>query len=554
MRVTNNMMIINMMENLNRNLTRMSKDQHRLSTGKNINSPMDDPVGVSKIIKYKSDIAELHQFDRNARDALSWLEHSESAMVSLGESYHRVSELATQGANGTYGEDDRQMMKSELEQIKSHIVSTANSSFAGRYIFSNFRTDTKLMKEDGSYNMDITSYDMEGAEALYQIGVGENIKVNTNGVELFGHVPVDNVMTKVMPDPAKDSSNLQPGKAATSGSINVEFSQTKDYSSSTIKITVGSEEYTVPSEKMPFLNGSAVYPTKKQTIIDSLYSAKTAGTPPKTLSEVADVYYDDNAQLKIVSKATGVNSPTNPTTISATATGGTNNPVFFGAEAATDAIPSKAVGSNVLNDADIAAATDKQSFVMTLNGRSETISIDMSTVNDVAGFKAAMQTAIDAKFPAGANNVTIKVNATAGNPLSFETNDPAGTSSVNKHDLDVRAVQTQKSKVIEELDELITALDNGDNDVISSMIDKFKEHTKVLLRQRSSIGARVNRLELSLNRSSDNKLSFTKLLSNVQDADIAEVIMNMKNSENIYRASLQTGAKVIQPSLMDFLR
>jgi flagellar hook-associated protein 3 FlgL len=45
-----------------------------------------------------------------------------------------------------------------------------------------------------------------------------------------------------------------------------------------------------------------------------------------------------------------------------------------------------------------------------------------------------------------------------------------------------------------------------------------------------------------------------ELLSKNEDADMAEVIMNLKMEENVYRASLAGGAKIIQPSLVDFLR
>ena len=90
--------------------------------------------------------------------------------------------------------------------------------------------------------------------------------------------------------------------------------------------------------------------------------------------------------------------------------------------------------------------------------------------------------------------------------------------------------------------------------IINPFVDKFDEHQDSLLEERSNIGARVNRMELVLNRIAENSVNFTRLLSDAEDADMSEVIMHLKNSENVYRASLQTGAKVIQPSLIDFLR
>jgi flagellar hook-associated protein 3 FlgL len=64
----------------------------------------------------------------------------------------------------------------------------------------------------------------------------------------------------------------------------------------------------------------------------------------------------------------------------------------------------------------------------------------------------------------------------------------------------------------------------------------------------------MNRLELTSNRLEDDLVNFTKLMSKNEDVDIAEAIMNLQNEEYVYRASLSAGAKVIQPSLIDFLR
>jgi flagellar hook-associated protein 3 FlgL len=75
-----------------------------------------------------------------------------------------------------------------------------------------------------------------------------------------------------------------------------------------------------------------------------------------------------------------------------------------------------------------------------------------------------------------------------------------------------------------------------------------------ITRVRADVGARYNRLELTENRLSKNIYNFTKLMSENEDIDQAENIMLLKSEENVYQASLAGGARIIQPSLMDFLR
>lgn len=82
-------------------------------------------------------------------------------------------------------------------------------------------------------------------------------------------------------------------------------------------------------------------------------------------------------------------------------------------------------------------------------------------------------------------------------------------------------------------------------------LDMALEH---ILSTRAEVGARTNRLELVKERLQDSHLNYTRLLSEIEDADLAETIIDLKCQENVYLASLSAGARIIQPSLLDFLR
>ncbi len=62
------------------------------------------------------------------------------------------------------------------------------------------------------------------------------------------------------------------------------------------------------------------------------------------------------------------------------------------------------------------------------------------------------------------------------------------------------------------------------------------------------MGAKVNRMKLVVNRLEDDYLNFNKLLSQTEDADMAEVITRLKSEENVYMAALAGGARIIQPA------
>ncbi|CAG9609786.1 flagellar hook-associated protein FlgL [Pseudoneobacillus rhizosphaerae] len=93
---------------------------------------------------------------------------------------------------------------------------------------------------------------------------------------------------------------------------------------------------------------------------------------------------------------------------------------------------------------------------------------------------------------------------------------------------------------------------SNEND--SNHLDKLDSQIDNILKERSELGARMNRIELAMSRMDGIEVSTTRLLSQEEDIDISQVIVNLKAQENVQRAALSAGARIIQPSLVDFLR
>jgi len=74
-----------------------------------------------------------------------------------------------------------------------------------------------------------------------------------------------------------------------------------------------------------------------------------------------------------------------------------------------------------------------------------------------------------------------------------------------------------------------------------------------VLKLRSQVGAKQNSMESAQTRNDENNLNMTEILSTTEDIDITEKAMEYATMQTIYLASLQTSAKVIQPSLLDYL-
>lgn len=100
------------------------------------------------------------------------------------------------------------------------------------------------------------------------------------------------------------------------------------------------------------------------------------------------------------------------------------------------------------------------------------------------------------------------------------------------------------------LNDLVNGIKSGDS-VAIDQVDKGMERMLTAL---SEVGARRNRVEAVENRVQDSKLLLQSMLSKLEDVDFAEAVMKLKSEESVYQASLAASAKVIQPSLLDFLR
>jgi len=98
------------------------------------------------------------------------------------------------------------------------------------------------------------------------------------------------------------------------------------------------------------------------------------------------------------------------------------------------------------------------------------------------------------------------------------------------------------------------ALDLEAGNDASGQLGELDDQMDNLLAQRATLGARMNRIELVQGRLDNQELSVTTLMASNEDADIAAVITNLKTQENVHNAALGAGARIIQPSLLDFLR
>jgi flagellar hook-associated protein 3 FlgL len=97
-------------------------------------------------------------------------------------------------------------------------------------------------------------------------------------------------------------------------------------------------------------------------------------------------------------------------------------------------------------------------------------------------------------------------------------------------------------------------LRSGNSDGLSADLKNLDTAGDLMKNTLSGVGARYNRVDQMKQSAQDRLLSVTSQLSDVEDVDLPKTIMDMQLQQTSYQAALAAAAKVIQPSLIDFLR
>ena len=145
MRITNKIMNNNSMYNINNNKVAEDEVNTQMATGKKIARPSDDPVIAIRALRLRSTVTQLDQYyTKNAKDAKSWMDVTEDALSTVTDVLTDAIQQVNKGANKDLTLSDLNTIITQLNALSNEYYSTGNVDYAGRYVFTGFRTDTPL--------------------------------------------------------------------------------------------------------------------------------------------------------------------------------------------------------------------------------------------------------------------------------------------------------------------------------------------------------------------------------------------------------------------------
>jgi len=154
-----------------------------LATGSRINQPSDDPAGAAELAQIHAANSQADSFERSIGSINGLLSAADSTLGSVVTAMQRALSLGVEGANGTLSDSDRAAIVNELSGIQAQLVSLANTSYQGNFVFSG-TAQTQPFVLDPTAPSGVRYAGNAGTNQV-AIGIGYNLQVNLPGSQVF---------------------------------------------------------------------------------------------------------------------------------------------------------------------------------------------------------------------------------------------------------------------------------------------------------------------------------------------------------------------------------
>ncbi|MCD6162439.1 MAG: flagellar hook-associated protein FlgL [candidate division Zixibacteria bacterium] len=642
MRVSSKMMSDRVLFNLTRATTRLLDLQTASSSGRRINRPSDDPLGIIDDLNYRFRLSDIAQFNSNIRHSKSWLSYSDMALSSINDLIINANDIAVQLSNDTYDEAARIAGAETVSDIFSRMLEAVNSQYQGNYIFGGSKMDLPpilaadggiiyqgdyqdiMIETDKNSYLNINSFGSEFMTKRVTV-LGENFDLNPGlqpnlwltelnagaGVNMgAGHITINTLNGSYDVDLSGNINNIQ----QILDEINITTAIPNLIASiagsgSGLQLEDTTAHHLTLNTPISMLNGGSGISTAAGTditISTGIPGPLTANIDLSGAADLNDAINIINAQLpaagimnvtasidpddnKIVITDTSaiprdliIDEFSNGTTAADLGIKGTVNAVMQG----TDLQPlhiqvlESAAGETLADDLGLLMGTENNILLGDDTNPRLTYHTKLASLNSNAGIQLGV-----IQINNGVKKVDIDLsplqddpNATILDIVEMINNSGIGAKAYLNDDrtgIMVKSQYDDRSFMITEADSgrtasalgifgssdllgtvriLENALTRNNIEEIKVTLDVFTKALDNLLISRSSVGSRVIRAESAETDMLNQELLITNQLSEVEDADMIRVITELANAEIIYQTALASAARVIQPSLMDFLR
>jgi flagellar hook-associated protein 3 FlgL len=549
MKVTDNSTYRLMQTNLDRITNNLLTLRSQGATGLKLNKPSDDPGAIRPVLTTRSQLRQNDRYLETMGLAGDKMAATDGYLSQVENVLVRAKEIAINAVNGGLSETDLGTLADEVAQLRNQLLDTANASIDGKFIFAGYQEDTKPFTVNPAYDpalydvSDVTTwpylYHGDHNPTQLEITPGEFLTTNLTGNELF--MGITNAIA------ATGYANPYQGESMTSGPISV------GTPGNDITITTGATPPVVTT-----ILGTALTDT------DNNYAAKVAGLFSQAgtgLVATTNAATADLGSLALNNFVAGEDTysldvTSGGNTVTATLNGlPAGQPFSLSGMAA--ALANTAGATNLTATSGTLAngvSYDISSGSLILTGSADGSEIELNeTITDGV---------ITATLPSGGitggdqtvyGTINIAPNSTTDVTLAG-----AGLADVGltADTLNGASGRLDLFTVLTHTEEAIRAGNfndvNGPGGSLQAQIDNLEIAANQNRGQRSSLGARAQRVDSAILHQEDAQIDLKQILSRYQDADILKIYNDIIQKESAFEAALNITGRVSQISILDY--
>lgn len=498
MRITNQMMTSSMLSHVNQNKLTMSQLESQYSTGKKIQRPSENPIIAVRALKLRSSLTEINQYlETNIPDALSWMTVTESAMDNMNEFLIQMAKFCDQGAHDTLTATQRNNILQNLQNYAEQIREEGNTQYAGRYVFTGYKTDTPLLfGEDTKYSNTAT-----GAFGGYTI----NESFTGNDIKQYSNVNIPEDETK--------QAEIVTSKRLQLSYNKLYAKETGAGGATTYSDTVNSITYKI--------GGTETNVNVTKTLLSTDAGAyKPGANEVYVLADTGEIIFGETIAANI-EKADSIAVQYNKQSF----VKGDILPEHYFSCTKTEADGTKTVYEK----------------------KNESIAYEVNF-----GHKLKVNTEARDAFSHDIGRMIDDISTAVNKVMSIEDE----MARIKERQKDATLSKTDLEKLEAKYSQLETAKTLATSVMQESfskaitLTQKFQDQVNVAS---ADLGARYNRLLLTQSRLEDQQVEVEDLKSSNEDVDLVETIIRYKAAESVYRGSLSAISNVVKTTLLDFL-
>ena len=559
MRVTNKIIQNNSVNNINLNKTLQDKLNTQMATEKKINRPSEDPVVAIRALRLRTNVSQVTQYySKNIPDANSWLELTEDALGTTADVLTDMIESVSKGVSEKLTDQDRKSILDALSAYKDEVYSTGNADYAGRSLFTGYRTESTLM-----YDLSETRL-MQITEQLTVADIDDVTYVNSG---FLNGLNSSNYSTGTYDTGTYDHAT----NTATTQTNNNSDIKEQDIAESSIKrirlaydnlentkIEVALFDKTSTEDKV-----SDRYGDSPNTLLKPVIMSRDAVPSPYQvigeanakdedymllIPETGELLISDSVYNKLAALNDDITTPTineaelRITYEKSTWDKGDLRPEHYFActDMSKDDPATTEDESIIYNSSYLEGIKEKQAIEYDV-GTSQTVRVN-TTADEV--FTHAIGR--DTEDLINVLNETIAMQDTIDRLT--EAQKALDTTSVD-YTGNYNILQSQ----IDAANKALTYLEEKRVNMFKQGITRMQNHLNKANTATTACGTRGSKLALVENRLMSQKTNFETLESENENVDISEVAIQLKSAMLTYDAALMSTSKVLQTSLMNYI-